>query len=93
MVWRRALYARWGDSTIAMWNGHDILKTSPLEIANYKSSEPQPLPSIGVIARLADVAPQPDGALQVVLDVTTRATITARLPHDPYYLVQTQATG
>jgi ATP-dependent Lon protease len=57
-----------------------------LEIANYRTTEPQPLPSIGVMARLADVAPQPDGALEVVMDVTTRATVTARLQHDPYYL-------
>jgi ATP-dependent Lon protease len=63
-----------------------VIFVSETEIANYKSSEPQPLPSIGVIARLTDVALQPDGTLEVVFDVTTRATITARLQHDPFYL-------
>jgi len=66
---------------------HEVLVifVPELEIANYKSSEPQQLPAIGVIARLADVAPQPDGTLEIVLDVMTRATITARLQHDPFY--------
>ena len=55
------------------------------EIVSYKSSEPQPLPTVGVIARLEKVIAQPDGTLQIVLDVTTRATITARVEHDPFY--------
>jgi len=62
-----------------------VIFVPELEIANYKSSEPQQLPTVGVIARLADVVPQPDGTLQIVLDVTTRATISARLQHDPFY--------
>jgi ATP-dependent Lon protease len=72
----------------ALESDHEVLVifVSEPEIANYKSSEPQPLPSIGVIARLTDVAPQPDGTLEVVFDVMTRATIAARLQHDPFYL-------
>ncbi len=62
-----------------------MIFVSELEIANYRTSEPQPLPSIGVIGRLVDVTSQPDGALELVMDVTTRATITARLQYDPYY--------
>jgi ATP-dependent Lon protease len=71
----------------ALDSDHEVLVifVPEREIANYKSSEPQPLPAIGVIARLADVALQPDGALEIVLDVTTRVTITARLQHDPFY--------
>ena len=56
-----------------------------VEIASYRSSEPQQLPTVGVIARLEEVVTQPDGTLEVVLDVTTRATISARLQHDPFY--------
>jgi len=71
----------------ALDSDHEVLVifVPELEIANYKSSEPQQLPTVGVIARLADVVPQSDGTLEVVLDVTTRATITARLQHDPFY--------
>jgi ATP-dependent protease La (LON) substrate-binding domain len=56
------------------------------EIESYRSSEPPPFPSIGVIARLTDIVSQSDGVLELVMDVTTRATITARHQHDPYYL-------
>ena len=71
----------------ALDSDHEVLVifVPELEIANYKSSEPQQLPTVGVIARLADAVLQPDGTLEVVLDVTTRATITARLQHDPFY--------
>jgi len=71
----------------ALDSDHEVLVifVPEQEIANYKSSEPQQLPTVGVIARLADVVPQPDGTLQIVLDVTTRATITARLQHEPFY--------
>ena len=55
------------------------------EIPGYRSDDPQQLPMLGVIARLEEVVAQPDGALQIVLDVTTRAIITARLQHDPFY--------
>jgi ATP-dependent Lon protease len=55
------------------------------EITNYKSGEPQQLPTVGVIARLEEAVAQPDGTLQIVLDVTTRAIVTARLQHDPFY--------
>jgi ATP-dependent Lon protease len=56
------------------------------EIMDYKSSEPQPFPTVGVIARLEEVVAQEDGTLQIVLDVTTRAIVTVRLQHDPYWL-------
>jgi ATP-dependent Lon protease len=55
------------------------------EIMGYRSSEPQQLPTVGVIARLEEVVAQPDGTLQIVLDVTTRAIVTALLRHDPFY--------
>jgi ATP-dependent Lon protease len=55
------------------------------EITGYRSSEPQQLPTVGVIARLEEVVAQEDGTLQIVLDVTTRAIVTARLQHDPFY--------
>jgi ATP-dependent Lon protease len=58
---------------------------SEAEIANFKGRDPQPLPAVGVLARLAEVIPQPDGSLRVVLDVTTRATVSTRLQHDPFY--------
>jgi ATP-dependent Lon protease len=54
------------------------------EIASYRSGEPQQLPTVGVIARLEEVVAQPDGTLQIVLDVTTRAIVTASLQHDPF---------
>jgi ATP-dependent Lon protease len=71
----------------ALDSDHEVLVifVPELEIANYKTSEPQQLPTVGVIARLANVVPQSDGALEVVLDVTTRATISARLQHEPFY--------
>jgi ATP-dependent Lon protease len=71
----------------ALNSDHEVLVifVPELEIANYKSSEPQQLPAVGVIARLADVVPQPDSTLEVVLDVMMRATITARLQHEPFY--------
>jgi ATP-dependent Lon protease len=67
---------------------HEVLVSfvPELEIANYRSSEPQQLPTVGVIARLEEAVLQPDGTFEVVLDVTTRATVTTRLQHDPYYL-------
>jgi ATP-dependent Lon protease len=55
------------------------------EITGYRSSEPQQLPTVGVIARLEEVVAQEDGTLQIVLDVTTRAIVTTRLQHDPFY--------
>jgi ATP-dependent Lon protease len=55
------------------------------EIPGYKSGEPQQLPTVGVIARLVEVVAQPDGTIQFALDVTTRAIVTARLQHDPFY--------
>jgi len=72
--------ARDGDNEVVM------IFVPEQEIGNYRSSEPQSLPSIGVIARLVDVASQPNGALEITMDVTTRAVITDRLQHDPYYL-------
>jgi ATP-dependent Lon protease len=39
-----------------------------------------------VIARLEEVVAQEDGTLQIVLDLTTRAIVTTRLQHDPFYL-------
>jgi ATP-dependent Lon protease len=71
----------------ALNSDHEVLVifVPELEIANYRTSEPQPLPTVGVIARLEEVVTQPDGTLEIVLDVTTRATITARLQHDPFY--------
>jgi hypothetical protein len=56
------------------------------EIMAYKSSDPQPFPMVGVIAQLEEVAAQSDDTLQIVLDVTTRAIVTARLQHDPYWI-------
>jgi ATP-dependent Lon protease len=55
------------------------------EITDYRSGEPQQLPTVGVIARLEEVVAQPDGTLRIVLDVTTRAIVTARLQHAPFY--------
>ena len=71
----------------ALDSDHEVLVSfvPEREIPNYKSGEPQQLPTVGVIARLEEVVAQPDGTLEIVLDVTTRATITARLQHDPYY--------
>jgi len=71
----------------ALDSDHEVLVSfvPELEIPNYRSGEPQQLPTVGVIARLEEVVAQPDGTLEIVLDVTTRATITARLQHDPFY--------
>jgi ATP-dependent Lon protease len=71
----------------ALESDHEVLVSfvPEREIPNYRSGEPQQLPTVGVIARLEEVVAQPDGTLEIVLDVTTRATITARLQHDPYY--------
>jgi ATP-dependent Lon protease len=55
------------------------------EIMGYRSSEPQQLPTVGVIARLEEVVARPDGTFQIVLEVTTRAIVTALLRHDPFY--------
>ena len=71
----------------ALDSDHEVLVSfvAEREIPNYRSGEPQQLPTVGVIARLEEVVAQPDGTLEIVLDVTTRATITARLQHDPFY--------
>jgi ATP-dependent Lon protease len=71
----------------ALDSDHEVLVSfvPELEIPNYRSGEPQQLPTVGVIARLEEVVAQEDGTLQIVLDVTTRAIITARLQHDPFY--------
>jgi ATP-dependent Lon protease len=63
-----------------------VIFVAEREITGYKSSYPQQLPTVGVIARLEEAVMQPDDTLEVVLDVTTRATVTTRLQHDPYYL-------
>jgi ATP-dependent Lon protease len=56
-----------------------VVYVAEREIMGYRSSEPQQFPTVGVIARLEEVVTQPDGTLQSVLDVTTRAIVTARL--------------
>jgi len=68
-------------------SGHEVLVcfVPEREIASYKGSEAQQLPTVGVIARLEEVVAQPDGALEIGLDVTTRAIVTGRLQHDPCY--------
>ncbi len=72
----------------ALDSGQEVLVSfvPEREIPNYRSGEPQQLPTVGVIARLEEVVTQLAGTLEVVLDVTTRAIITARLQHDPYYV-------
>src|SRR5262249_45402615 len=62
-----------------------VIFVAEREITGYKSSEHQRLPTVGVIARLEEAIAQEDGTLQIVLDVTTRAIVTARLQHDPFY--------
>jgi ATP-dependent Lon protease len=62
-----------------------VIFVAEREITDYRSGEPQHLPTVGVIARLEEVVAQPDGTLRIVLDVTTRAIVTARLQHDPFY--------
>jgi len=68
-------------------SGHEVLVcfVQEREIASYKGSEAQQLPTVGVIARLEEVVAQADGALEIVLDVPTRAIVTGRLQHDPFY--------
>jgi ATP-dependent Lon protease len=55
------------------------------EIPPYRSDEPQQLPAVGVIARLVQAEIQPDDMLLIGLDASTRAIVTARLRHDPFY--------
>ena len=71
----------------ALAGDHEVLLISVLEaeIEGFRATEPQPLPPVGVIARIVEGVKQPDGTLRVVLDGVSRAVVTGRVQHEPFY--------
>lgn len=58
------------------------------ELEGYKSSQPQQLPPIGVIARLDEFAKLPDGTARVILEGLYRARIFEAVQISPFYRVR-----
>ncbi len=58
------------------------------ELEGYKSSQPQQLPPIGVIARLEEFAKLPDGTARVILEGLHRARIHTATQVTPFYRVR-----
>ena len=58
------------------------------ELEGYKSSQPQQLPPIGVIARLEEFAKLPDGTARVILEGLHRASIQSAVQITPFYRVR-----
>ena len=64
-----------------------LIFVSEEEIEGYKGHEPQQLPKIGVIARLEDFTPLPDGTVKIVLEGISRAVINECVQSDPFYRI------
>jgi ATP-dependent Lon protease len=64
-----------------------LIFVSEDEIEGYKSNEPQPLPTTGVIARLMEFIKLPDGTARIILEGLQRARIKATAQSDPFYRV------
>lgn len=65
----------------------ELLLVSVLEsqIEGFRGQEPQPLPLIGVIARLNGGQKQADELFRVMLEPMSRAMITGQVQHEPFY--------
>lgn len=62
-----------------------LVFVSEAEIAGFRSDAPQPLPQLGVIARVAELGAEPVNKHRIKLEGVSRAEITARLDHAPIY--------
>jgi ATP-dependent Lon protease len=83
-----------GKSYLAMeqaWQeDHEVLLifVSEEEIEGYKSTQPQQLPPIGVIAKLMEFIKLPDGTVRIILEGLQRAEIKGALQSEPFYRVR-----
>ena len=68
-----------------------LIFVSEEEIEGYKGHEQQELPKIGVIARLEDFTPLPDGTVKIVLEGISRAVINECVQSDPFYRITCRA--
>lgn len=81
----RAMEQAWEDD-------HQVLLifVSESEIESYKSSQPQQLPPVGVIARLDEFVKLPDGTVRIILEGISRALVQVMLQSEPFYRVRCQ---
>ncbi|MBC8074709.1 MAG: endopeptidase La, partial [Chloroflexales bacterium] len=67
-----------------------LIFVSEDQIEGYRSSQPQALPPIGVIARLEEFIKLPDNTVRIILEGLTRATILHAIQSEPFYRVECQ---
>ena len=67
-----------------------LIFVSEDQIEGYRSSQPQQLPPIGVIARLEEFIKLPDNTVRIILEGLTRAHITHAVQSEPFYRVDCQ---
>ena len=68
-----------------------LIFVSESEIETYKSSQPQQLPPVGVIARLEEFVKLPDGTARIILEGISRALVQTLLQSEPFYRVRCHA--
>jgi ATP-dependent Lon protease len=78
----RAMEQAWDDDHRVL-----LIFVSEDEIEGYKSNEPQPLPTTGVIARLMEFIKLPDGTVRIILEGLQRARIKGAAQSEPFYRV------
>jgi len=62
-----------------------LVFVSEPELAGYRSSVPQSLPKVGVIARVQEVSEHPGPPHRIQVDGLSRADVLARMEHAPFY--------
>jgi ATP-dependent Lon protease len=67
-----------------------LIFVSEDQIEGYRSSQPQQLPPIGVIARLEEFIKLPDNTVRIILEGLTRARIVHAVQSEPFYRVECQ---
>jgi ATP-dependent Lon protease len=67
-----------------------LIFVSEDQIEGYRSSQPQQLPPIGVIARLEEFIKLPDNTVRIILEGITRAHILHAAQSEPFYRVECQ---
>jgi ATP-dependent Lon protease len=82
----RAMEQAWENDHLVL-----LIFVSESEIETYKSSQPQQLPPVGVIARLDEFVKLPDGTARIILEGISRALVQTMLQNEPFYRVRCHA--
>ncbi len=82
----RAMEHAWDQARLVL-----LIFVSESEIETYKSSQPQQLPPVGVIARLEEFVKLPDGTARIILEGISRALVQTLLQNEPFYRVRCHA--